>query len=401
MEKSEVLIIGGGPAGCSAAAKLHQLGIESTIVERCTFPRFVIGESLLPRCMDHLEAIGALELVEQAGFQFKNGARFILDDKIADIDFSEKSTQGFDSTFQVKRTEFDTMIADHVQKMGIDIHFNAGVEAVELKEDTQITTYRKNGEQHQIESKFIIDASGYGRVLPRLLDLIEESSLDPKSAYFTHIKSEKLWNYIDEQKVNYIIGPLNQYVWIIPFADKSVSIGVVGDSSLFPDQAEESTFKKTLYMVPELVELLDTFEYVMPPKLIKGFSTSVSKYYGENYVMVGNTTEFLDPIFSSGVTIAMESGILGAKLAARQLKGETVDWKIEYEGYMKKGVAVFQNFVESWYTGDLIKIFFAENQTDSLKRYICSILAGYVWDEENPFVKKHQRGLQAMAKLVS
>ena len=399
--KTEVLIIGAGPAGCASAAKLNQLGVESTIIERCTFPRFVIGESLLPRCMDHLKDIGALDLVSNAGFQFKNGARFVLDNKICDIDFSNKSTKGFDSTFQVKRSEFDTLIANHVKGLGVDIQFNAAVEAVDLKEHTQITSYIKDGQSQQIESKFIIDASGYGRVLPRLLNLIQESSLDAKSAYFTHIRSEKMWNWIDEHKVNYIIGPMGLYVWIIPFADKSVSIGMVGDSHLFPDKADATSFEQVLYMIPEHQELLDEFEYVMPPKLIKGFSTSISKYYGDNYVMVGNTTEFLDPIFSSGVTIAMESGILGANLAARQLKGETVDWKAEYEGYMKKGVAVFQNFVESWYTGDLIKIFFAEGQSDTIRKYICSILAGYVWDNENPFVRKHKRGLQAMAKLVS
>ncbi len=398
---TDVLVIGAGPAGCAAASKLNQLGFSSIVLEKCEFPRFVIGESLLPKCLDHLKEIGAFDIMEKANFKYKDGARFIKGEEICDFNFAEKSVEGWDFTWQVKRTEFDTLLADFVKSQNIPVKYKSTVTAVDITDNGSTVTYEQNGESHKVHAKFVVDASGYGRVLPRLLDLIKSSSLDPKSAFFAHVKSEQLWDWIDNNKVNYVIGEKASYVWMIPFSDKTISIGLVADMDNFPEVGNEEKLLNMFMEMPPLNNHIDDISFVRSPELIRGFSTSISQYFGKGYVLVGNTTEFLDPVFSSGVTIAMESGILAANLVAKELGGEAVDWKVEYEDAMKVGISAFQGFVESWYNNDLIKIFFNDEKPEVFRRYICSILAGYAWDQENPLVMKHKRALKTMAKLTN
>ncbi len=117
-------------------------------------------------------------------------------------------------------------------------------------------------------------------------------------------------------------------------------------------------------------------------------------------MLTGNSTEFLDPVFSSGVAFATESGMLAAKLVKRQLSGEKVDWEKEYTQYMKRGIDVFTSYVREWYTGNLQTLFFHEPGNEEVKKKICSVLAGYVWDESNVFVKKHATIIKNMAYAI-
>jgi flavin-dependent dehydrogenase len=116
--------------------------------------------------------------------------------------------------------------------------------------------------------------------------------------------------------------------------------------------------------------------------------------------LCGNATEFLDPVFSSGVTFAMESGSKAAKLVCEKLKGNSVDFQKEYTDYMMQGIDTFRTYVSGWYNGDLHEIFFSKNQDEEIKKQICSVLAGYVWDLNNPFVKKHQRAVKSLADII-
>jgi flavin-dependent dehydrogenase len=122
--------------------------------------------------------------------------------------------------------------------------------------------------------------------------------------------------------------------------------------------------------------------------------------YGDGFALTGNSSEFLDPVFSSGVAFATESGMLAAKLYIKESQGITVDWEDEFTGYMKRGIAVFTTYVKEWYTGNLQTLFFHQPEDPDVKRKICSVLAGYVWDETNPFVKKHDNLIKNMAYLL-
>lgn len=156
-------------------------------------------------------------------------------------------------------------------------------------------------------------------------------------------------------------------------------------------------------IVEECDFLKDRFknqEMVLSPRSIEGYAITSTTFYGKGFVTVGNATEFLDPIFSSGVTFAMESGLTAAKLVSKKLKGQTVDFQTEYVDHMMQGINTFRSYVSSWYDGDLHEIFFSKNQDPGIKRQICSVLAGYVWDLENPFVKKPARAIKALATII-
>jgi len=136
------------------------------------------------------------------------------------------------------------------------------------------------------------------------------------------------------------------------------------------------------------------------PRSIAGYAISAKKLYGDGFVLTGNSTEFLDPIFSSGVTFAMESGSKAGKLVSQYLKGETIDWEKDFVEHMMQGINTFRSYVGAWYNGNLMEIFFSKNQNSEYKKQICSVLAGYVWDLENPFVKRHDKVLQSLADVI-
>ena len=403
-EKIDVLIIGGGPSGCVAASYLHRQGFSVKIVEKSKFPRFVIGESLLPRCMDHFEEVGLLDCLKAEKFEVKAGARFLKNGIVCDFDFSKKHTPGWDWTWQVPRADFDNALAEELIKNGVDFAFELEVVDVKISEDGTSETSVKdlNGNISLIEAKYIIDSSGYGRVLPRLLDLDKPSSLPKHSSIFAHVKESKRPEGREGTLITFDVVTDDVWLWVIPFSNGVTSIGFVGPTELL-ESYSGSPSEKLKAMLELSTYYLDRFkdeDFLFSPVQIRNFSKSVKQLYGKGYTLTGNSSEFLDPIFSSGVTFATESGLLSAKLIAKELKGETVDWEIEYSDYIKEGVDVFATYVKEWYTGNLQKIFFHRPENLEIKSQICAVLAGYVWDKTNPFVKNHHRLVKTVAKVI-
>ncbi|MCX6297051.1 MAG: NAD(P)/FAD-dependent oxidoreductase [Bacteroidetes bacterium] len=404
IEKTDVLVIGAGPAGCIAASIVHKNGLKVRVVEKVKFPRFVIGESLLPRVMDHLDEAGLLEDVKAAGFQEKFGAKFLLGDKVCDFNFADQFSKGWTWTWQVQRAQFDQILANGVAKKGIPVEFEMGVTAIKFNEDeSSVTTVEDaDGKIKQIEARYIIDCSGYGRVIPNMLGLNKESSLDPRKTHFTHFKDPNRPQGVEGNRITVIVHQQKVWVWIIPFSNGITSVGFVGYPDYFKDFPEDTVerMKAIVADCPQLSVRFKDQEMVMPPRTIDGYSITSTKFYDDGYITAGNATEFLDPVFSSGVTFAMESGSAAAKLVCRKLKGETIDFQKEYVDYMMQGINTFRTYVNSWYNGDLHEIFFSKDPDPGIKKQICSVLAGYVWDMENPFVKKHERAVSTLAKII-
>ncbi|MGQ0827198.1 MAG: NAD(P)/FAD-dependent oxidoreductase [Bacteroidota bacterium] len=403
-EKTDVLVIGAGPAGCIAASIVHNNGLKVRVVEKTKFPRFVIGESLLPRVMDHLDEAGLLEDVKKGGFQEKFGAKFLMDDKVCDFNFKEQFTAGWTWTWQVQRAQFDEILAKGVAKKGVTVEFETGVTAIKFNEDeSSVTTVEDaHGNKKQIEARYIIDASGYGRVIPNMLGLNKQSGFDPRKTHFTHFKDPNRPEGVEGNRITVVVHRQQVWIWIIPFSTGITSVGFVGDPEFFKDFPEDKT-ERMKALVADCDFLRDRFrdqEMVLEARTIEGYAITSTKFFGPGYVTAGNATEFLDPIFSSGVTFAMESGSTAAKLVSRKLKGETVDFQKEYVDHMMQGINTFRTYVASWYNGDLHQIFFSKNQDPGIKRQICSVLAGYVWDLNNPFVKKHERAVKALATII-
>jgi flavin-dependent dehydrogenase len=402
-EKVDVLVIGAGPSGTVAASIVNKSGFKVKIVEKLKFPRFVIGESLLPRCMEALEEAGFLDAIKKMGFQEKFGAKFVKNDQICDFNFSNQFSKGWNWTWQVPRADFDKTLADTVESMGVEVSYETTVTHIEFNNSDSVTTVEdKNGNKSQIEAKFIIDASGYGRVIPRLFNLDKPSNLPPRKTLFAHVRDERRSQTEEPNRITVVVHEPEVWIWIIPFSTGVTSVGFVGNPEFFDKfkGTPEEKYRAMIDSQPYLKERLRGTELVFEPMTIEGWSMSTNKFYGDGFVLTGNVTEFLDPIFSSGVTLATVSGCLAAKLVSRKLKGETINWEKEFMEPTMQGVNTFRSYVMGWYDGSLQDIFFAPHPREEMKRQICSVLAGYVWDLDNPFVKKHDRAITALAEVI-
>jgi len=403
MEDCDVLVIGGGPSGSVAACKLVKEGYKVIVLEKLEFPRFVIGESLLPRCNEILDKNGLIDIIKEQNYMMKPGAIFINEDKKEElIDFRNNLGQKWGTSFQVKREEFDNVLLETAKKLGADVRH--GYEVTDYNNDENIVTANdKNGERKIFNAKFVLDASGYGRVLPKLLDLDIPSDLKLRNAIFTRVKGEIRRPGDKEGFIDIVIHDDNQaWLWVIPFSDGTTSVGIVCEESYFEKTglSKEDFFDKVLDDHKYLKEKFKNAEKIVPVGIINGYSAAIKTMHGKGFALSGNATEFLDPVFSSGVTLALESSDKVADLIIKELKGEKVDWQVEYEDYMMVGINVFREFVYAWYEGKLRKIFYSVQKPDQIKRSISSILSGYVWDENNYFVDNSKNKINALVSMI-
>ena len=408
VEKTEVLIIGAGPAGSVAAAMLRQRGRQVLMLEKQAFPRFSIGESLLPQSMEYIEAAGLLQDVVQAGFQYKNGAAFVHGDKRTGFDFRDKFSAGWGTTYQVQRANFDDVLARGAERMGTTLRFGDEVIAVEPGENPAVQVRRPDGSEYRIEASFILDASGFARLLPRLLQLESPSNFPVRGAIFCHVRDHIPADAeFDRNKILITTHPqhIDVWYWTIPFSNGCCSLGVVAEPSFFERYPGEDLDKLKAIVAedPNLSRLLVNAEWaVLPVRRITGYSSNVSSLWGPGYALLGNAGEFLDPVFSSGVTIAFKSAQLAADCLEKRFSGQVVDWEAEFAIPLRAGVKTFRRFVEAWYAGGFQKIIYHQQQQPEVRRMVCSILAGYAWDSKNPYVDDPSgRRLRVLEELCS
>jgi len=403
-ETTDVLVIGAGPAGSISASMIQKSGLRVHVVEKEKFPRFVIGESLLPRCMEALDEADFLDAVKAKNFQEKNGAKFMKGDDVSDFNFQDQFTDGWKWTWQVQRAEFDTALINAVERRGVPVEFETTVIDIKFLEDeSSVTTVqKKDGTTKTIAARFIIDASGYGRVIPRLFNLDKPSSLDPRKAVFAHVQDPNRNNFDEPNRIIAVIYAPGTWVWIIPFSTGTTSMGFVGSHDFFNNIPGDLTqqYKTLINGNAYLKKRFGDVPFVFEPRKLEAWSATTDTFYGKGFVLTGNVTEFLDPIFSSGVMFATVSSNMASKLVIRKLAGESIDWDKEYSEKIRQGVDVFRSYVMAWYDGTLDKIFFSKNPDPQIKKQICSVLAGYVWDQNNPYVKNHQAALTRLAKLI-
>ncbi|TLF51786.1 FAD-dependent oxidoreductase [Halomonas urmiana] len=402
-DNSDVAIIGAGPSGAAAASWLARAGYSVRVLERGHFPRFSIGESLLPQCMEHLETCGLMAAAEAGSFQPKNGAAFCRGDEYTAIDFRDKFSPGPGTTWQVERADFDQRLIEGARAAGAEIDF--GVTVTEFQADPQqplLDYINEAGESRSLKARFVLDASGYGRVLARLEKLDKPSSLPTRCALFTHIEDHIESPDHDREKILIGVHPRHADVWywLIPFLNGRASVGVVASAEVLEAAgADDSERLWTLINEePRYARLLKQAEAVRDVQRLQGYSADITRLHGPGFAVLGNAGEFLDPVFSSGVTIALDSAVRAAPLVARTLEGESVDWDRDFEIPLRRGVATFREFVDAWYDGRLTRIIFHPAKPTRVRQMIASVLAGYAWDGANPFVAASLRRLNRLAE---
>jgi len=403
-QQTDVLVIGAGPAGSVSAAMLNNAGLKVRVVEKEKFPRFVIGESLLPRCMEVLEDANLLDAVKEKKFQEKFGAKFYYEGAISDFNFSEQYTKGWSWTWQVQRADFDLALIQEVEKRGVPVSFETMVTNIQFNDDeSSVTTVQhKDGTAEKINAKFIMDASGYGRVIPKLFNLDKPPILGERRAIFAHMQDPNRYNYDEPDRITIVSYAPGAWVWIIPFSSGITSVGFVSDYKFFEQYSGDlkEQFNALVNGLDYLKNRFENVPFVFEPRKLEAWSTTTDKFYGKGYVLTGNATEFLDPVFSSGVMFATVSSHKASQMVIKKLKGENVDWDNDYTKFIQKGVDVFRTYVTNWYDGTLETVFYAPKPDPEVKKQICSVLAGYVWDETNPCVKEHSTILKRLARMV-
>lgn len=404
MEQTEVLIVGAGPSGAVAAGLLRKQGRQVLVIEKESFPRFSIGESLLPQSMAYIEEAGMLQDVVEAGFQYKNGAAFAKGEQRTEFDFRDKFSPGWGTTYQVQRGDFDKVLADAAAKAGAEVRYRHAVTAVDVSgEQPEVSVTSPEGEEYAVRARFLLDASGFARILPRLLQLERPSDFPVRGALFTHIEDGIAHGDMDRSKILISVHPVHHEVWFwtIPFSNGRCSQGVVATPEYLTryEGSEVERLRAIIAETPSLAYVLRNAVWDTPGRSITGYAANVTALWGRGYALLGNAGEFLDPVFSSGVTIAVTSASLAARCIDRAWRGEAVDWQQDYAVPLQSGVNTFRAFVQGWYDGSFQDVIFHAQRSPEIRRMIASILAGYAWDAKNPYVAEPQRRLHVLGEL--
>ena len=400
---ADVLVIGAGPAGSVAGSLLSRQGHRVITLEAGTLPRFQIGESLLPRSNDILAAAGLLDAVVARRYQPKNAALFLDRERRERFCFADAFPGQRAQTFQVPRDDFDQTLASAARGHGVDVRFNHKVETIELAGDqVSLSVLDLEADRRlQLHAGFVLDCSGYGRVLPRLLGLEKRSDIPPRIALFTWVEGDDRPPGDLEGDIWICIHPRGAWGWIIPFSNGRTSVGLVMPQADYESVSgcDRDRLFALLQEDPNVRVRLRNASPVLKTVKLSGWAAAVTKFHGPGWAVTGNASEFLDPVFSSGVTLALESSSIAAGLVHRSLCGEAVDWDAEYDAAVDKAVGVFKVFVRSWYEGSLPRILLSPNKHPALKQAITAVLGGYVTDPSNPFVRDPEKTLAAVLKL--
>ncbi len=342
--------------------------------------------------------------VEAAGFQLKNGAAFEKAGLHSSFDFSDKIAEGCSTTFQVQRAQFDAVLAQEAERAGAEVRFRCEISGVGLDDRGVRLTYRDEaGGERELRCRFCLDASGSGKSFAGLLGLNLPQEGVQRESLFTHVVDGMSLGTMDREKILITVHPRHHSVWfwLIPFSDGTSSLGVVGPPNYFSTYPGEplEVLQAVVGETGFLGDLMKPAAFEFPVRRICGYATRVSRLCGPRYALLGNAGGFIDPVFSSGVTIALKSASLAAAAVSRELNDGEVNWEQEFVKPLSVGVETFRHFVSAWYDTSLQDIIFAQTPNPRIRRMICSILAGYAWDKNNPYVEQPRRRLQALAEM--
>jgi geranylgeranyl reductase family protein len=379
----DVAIIGGGPAGSTAAALLACAGRRVIVFERERFPRFHIGESLLPFSMKAFTRLGLHEKFLRAGFIKKFGGEFFsaCSSEGTKFYFKDGYRSQTDYSYQVTRADFDKVLLDHAAESGAEVREETGVKSVELANE-HVDLAISNGTS--IRARFVIDASGRNSVLGTKFNIKKTYEHLKKLSIFAHYDGVWRAEGIDAT-LTVLIRGIDRWFWIIPLTTERTSIGVVLDNETFRSskQSPEDFLEQALLEQPVIVERMREARRVSDAHVAADFSYRSTKLYGDRWLMAGDAAGFIDPIFSSGVFLAVFSGELAADALHEVLDQPRKVRKLfpRYEKQVNRAMDVYLRFVNAWYTKEFIEIFSAPRPLLNLPPAVNAVLGGNIGGE--------------------
>jgi FAD-dependent halogenase len=357
---ADVIVIGAGPAGSSSAILLRQRGYRVIVLEREVFPRFVVGESLLPAAWDLWEKLGVRERIERTDYPVKRGVLFRIEDTqetseflIRTDEFPEYFTRPY--TYHVDRAHFDQSLVERAVEVGADVRQGWEVQDALFDGDRAVgvRAVDPEGRRHNLGARFVIDASGRRTLLATRLGRRYKNPDLLKVAYYTHFAGGGARRADDGSTVTDIHSTEGGWVWYIPLRDDTVSVGVVLDAAFVQAQKSgpQALFDRALEGDEVIRKWLDGARQKLELKKISSISYLADSFVGDGFVLVGDAAMFIDPIFSAGVMLAMRSADYAVEIIAKALETGDVSGAAlaPYEERIRKPIQKMQSIILNWY----------------------------------------------------
>jgi len=383
----DAAIIGGGPAGSTVATALARAGRRVVVFERERFPRFHIGESLLPYNLPVFERLGLTEKIASAGYQKKYGAFFWNEETggTRPVDFSTGVDERHAMAYHVKRAEFDQLLLAHAAESGAEVHEETAVEEVlfEGSRAVGLRVSQKNGRAGEVRATAVVDASGQDAVMAFQLDARKFDSKLRRGALFAHFTGVSRGQ---GKSAGDILLPVEKGVWywFIPFSDGTTSVGGVFEPRLLqeaPTSDLEGRLDWLLGRSARVRELLANAKRVSPVRGLSDYSATSSIVAGDGFVLVGDAATFLDPVFSTGVFLAMATGERAASAIDAALHRHGRVDKSDLAAYEREARRLFERFrrfVYGFYDPVFFEAFCSEEPFDKIRAAVTTTLAGGV-----------------------
>ena len=380
--KYDVIVIGGGPSGSTAAARLTQRGRRVLLLEKEHFPRFHIGESLLPCSMPLFEQLGVMPALVGHGFLPKYAAEFVTADGSVTrrYAFAEGLIPGAPSAFEVDRAEFDHVLLKNAARLGVELREGATVTRFDINHERAEVTVRDDaGTETSVSAALLIDATGQTSLLAGKLGMREMDLGLKNFAVFSHFEGATRHAGKREGDITVVLVP-GGWWWVIPLAGGRTSVGQVGPASMLRGRKpDEAYFHEQIAAAPYLAERLAQATRVGPVRTISDYSYVSKKLAGDRFVLVGDAGAFIDPVFSTGVYLGMVGAFRAADAVDAALSAGRFSRRefLAYESWVLKQVDTYKKFVKGFYKPEFVELLMAPSEFLDLRAAITSLLAGF------------------------